>query len=63
MIYHDFLLDALSENQKIGFAERDDMDADKYFDPLQAACESRYPKLMEIALDAVHFLIGKNCLS
>ena len=31
---------------------------EKYFLPLEAACESRYPKLMEIALDAFHFLIG-----
>lgn len=31
---------------------------EKYFLPLEAACESRYPRLMEIALDAFHFLIG-----
>ena len=35
-----------------------DMDADKYFAPLQAACESRQPRLMEIALDGIHYLIG-----
>lgn len=49
---------AITENQKIGGSEREDTDADKYFDPLQAACESHSPKLIEIALDAIHFLIG-----
>ena len=47
--------EALTENQKVGGS---DNDADKYFDPLQAACETRQPRLMEIALDAIHFLIG-----
>jgi hypothetical protein len=51
--------EVLSENQKVAAAKgREDMDADKYFDPLQAACETRQPKIMEIALDAIHFLIG-----
>jgi hypothetical protein len=27
---------------------------------LQAACETKQPKLMEIALDAIKFLIGKS---
>ncbi len=35
-----------------------DTDADKYFEPLRAACESRVAKVMEIALDAIHILIG-----
>ena len=52
--------EVLSENQKVAAKSRGDTDADKYFDPLQAACETRQPKLMEIALDAIHFLIG-NC--
>lgn len=34
-------------------------DGDKYFFPFQECCESRYPKLMEIGLDAIHYLIGK----
>ena len=36
---------------------------EKYFLPLEAACESRYPRLMEIALDAFHFLIGTTILN
>lgn len=36
-----------------------DGDADKYFDILQAACESKTPRLMEIGLDSIHFLIGE----
>jgi len=52
------ILEALSNNQKAGRDEREDSNADKYFDPLQAACESHNPKLMEISLDAIHFLIG-----
>ena len=51
--------EVISENQKVASKGREDIDADKYFDPLQAACETRQPKLMEIALDAIHFLIGK----
>ena len=51
--------EALSNNQKAGRDGREDLDADKYFDPLQAACESKQPRLMEVALDAIHFLIGK----
>jgi hypothetical protein len=36
--------------------------AGKYFEPLKLACESRLPRLMEIGLDAIHFLIGKIIL-
>ena len=39
-------------------AAYNDVDADKYFGPYQAACESRQPRLMEIALDGLHYLIG-----
>jgi formaldehyde-activating enzyme involved in methanogenesis len=39
-------------------AAYNDNDADKYFGPYQAACESRQPRLMEIALDGLHNLIG-----
>ena len=39
-----------------------DVDADKYFAPLQAACESRQPRLMEIALDGIHNLIGQSAI-
>lgn len=36
--------------------------ADKYFTPLQLACESRTPKLMEVGLDAIHYLIEHGYL-
>ena len=36
--------------------------ADRYFTPLQLACESRAPKLMEVGLDAIHYLIEHNYL-
>jgi hypothetical protein len=49
-----FLLAALSD-QRIG---SNDYDADKYFDPLQAACETRQTRLMEIALEGMKYLIG-----
>jgi hypothetical protein len=55
--------DALAEKEKANAGEEDalDTDADKYFEPLQLACETRQSRLMEIALDAIHFLIGKIC--
>lgn len=36
----------------------EDGSADKYFNILDAACESRNIRLMEIGLDAIHYLIG-----
>lgn len=41
----------------------EDGSADKYFNILEAACESKNPRLMEIGLDAIHYLIGEhvNC--
>lgn len=35
-------------------------DTGKYFEPLKLACETRQPRLMEIGLDAIHFLIGNG---
>jgi brefeldin A-inhibited guanine nucleotide-exchange protein len=32
-------------------------DADKYFFPFKLCCDSQYPRLMEIGLDAIHCLI------
>lgn len=32
--------------------------ADRYIGPFQAACESRVPKLVEVGLDSIHYLIG-----
>lgn len=54
----DKLIETLSENLKNEEEEKEDDDADKYFDLLQSACETKQPKLMEIALDAMKFLIG-----
>ena len=34
-------------------------DASEYFVILKGGCDTRIPKLMEIALDAVHYLIGE----
>lgn len=47
------------ENQLEG-ASAGDINADKFVGPLQMACETRYPKLMEISLVAFHFLLGKS---
>lgn len=47
----------LSEKLKVD-DEKEDEDADKYFDILQAACETKQPKLMDISLEAMKFLIG-----
>jgi hypothetical protein len=33
-------------------------DADQYFEFLELACQTRQPRLMEIALNAVHYLVG-----
>lgn len=30
----------------------------KYFEPLQWACESKIPRLMDIAIDALHYMMG-----
>lgn len=48
---------AVLSDQRIG---SNDLDADKYFDPLQAACETRQTRLMEIALEGIKYLIGKR---
>lgn len=46
-----------TKEKENGFQNQDN-DADKYFEPLEVACDTRHPRLMEIALDALHFLIG-----
>lgn len=60
MISIIFLLGQLSSSGSVmnGY-EAVDTDADKYFGPLRVACESHVPKIMEIALDAIHLLIGE----
>ena len=45
-------------DEKRSSATKSDTDADKYFDVLEAACNTRIPRMMEISLDAVHYLIG-----
>lgn len=32
----------------------------KYFEPLQWSCESKIPRLMDIAIDALHYMMGKK---
>ena len=55
------VLAALSENSKVeGGGGKGEASADKYFDPLQAACKTKYPKLIEIALEAIHYLLGNS---
>ena len=63
----DDLINALSSNESIAAtnnaaanASLSGGDADKYFDPLQAACESQDPKVIEIALDGICTLIGQS---
>lgn len=53
---------ALIEKEKANGNEGVDNDADKYFEPMEAACLTKQPRLMEIGLDALHFLIGHLCL-
>lgn len=52
-------LAAISENSKVEGGGKGDESADKFFDPLQAACKTKYPKLIEIALEAIHYLLGE----
>jgi hypothetical protein len=52
-----YFVDVLSKKSQAELNQ--DGDADKYFEILQAACESKNARLMEIALDATHYLIGE----
>lgn len=54
------MIAALMEKEKANGGESQETDADQYFEPLEMACQTRQPRLMEIALDAVHFLIGNT---
>jgi hypothetical protein len=56
----DELIEVLSSRSQEQLAE--DGSADKYFNILEAACESKNTKLMEIGLDAIHFLIEHGYL-
>ena len=55
-----FYLALVTDKRKSEAAEdADDEDADSYFQYFQLACECKHTKIIEIALDGVHTLIGK----
>jgi hypothetical protein len=43
--------------QKNGLESVDD-EADKYFDLLQLSCETKHPRVIEVSLEAIRFMIG-----
>ena len=49
---------ALSDKESANGGHSQDTDADQYFEFLELACQTRQPRLMEIALNAIHFLVG-----
>jgi hypothetical protein len=49
------LVDELTEKEGGTSVETN---ADNYFEPFQLACESRHPRLMDVSLDAIHYLMG-----
>jgi len=49
---------ALTEKENANGGESQETDADQYFEPLEMACQTRQPRLMEISLDSIHYLIG-----
>ena len=59
-LFYFFYLALVTEKRKSEAAEdADDEDADSYFQYFQLACECKHTKIIEIALDGVHTLIGK----
>ncbi|KAJ1398883.1 hypothetical protein B484DRAFT_471680 [Ochromonadaceae sp. CCMP2298] len=58
----DDLILALTEKGRANGGDSKETDADQYFEPLEMACQTRQPRLMEIALDAIHFLIEHGFL-
>jgi len=44
------------------YNQRPDTDADKFFEPFKLACESKVPKIMEAALDAIQKLVAYGYL-
>lgn len=50
---------ALSDKESANGGQSTETDADQYFEPLEMACQTRQPRLMEIALNAIHYLVGK----
>ncbi|KAJ1434054.1 hypothetical protein B484DRAFT_477107 [Ochromonadaceae sp. CCMP2298] len=57
----DEMIATLTEKDKAADKESR-TDADQYFEPLEMACQTRQPRLMEISLDAIHFLIEHGFL-
>ena len=55
------VIDTLSTNLKAAASTSQvyGASADQFFLPFQVACESRLPRLMEVGLDGIHYLIGK----
>lgn len=54
---------SLSENSKVEAEGKSNIEEelpDKYFEPLQSACLTKHSKLTEIALDAIHHLLGTS---
>lgn len=49
---------ALSDKENANGGQSTETDADQYFEPLEMACQTRQPRLMEIALNAIHYLVG-----
>ena len=60
----DSLLASLSSRVESGNADGEDgaapTDADVYFDPIRAACESKQHRVMEVALEGLHQLVGEK---
>ena len=52
-----FFIYKVTLEERIASGNRDD-NANQYFSILQAGCETRVAKLMEVSLDTVHYLIG-----
>jgi len=58
----DELITKLSEKETNNTIINNDNDADKYFELFQMSCDSRHPRVMEIALDGIHYLIEHGYL-
>ena len=57
----DDLINILTEKENNNTINNDN-DADKHFELFQMSCDSRHPRVMEIALDGIHYLIEHGYL-
>lgn len=48
----------LSTNEQISNDEL----PNRFYEPLQICCESKIPRLMDISLDAFHYMMGNICV-